>query len=76
MQGSLRHQLGRTVRDLRQAKGLSQERLADEAGIHRSFLYRLERGDVNVSVDTLQRIAQALGVPISQILASAELNAS
>lgn len=75
MEGSLREQLGRTIRDLRKERGLSQERLAAEAGVHRSFVFRLERGDVNVSVDTLQRIAQALGVPVSRILARAEQGA-
>lgn len=71
----LRTELGRTIRELREAKALSQERLALAAGVHRSFVFRLEHGTVNVSVDVLQRIAVELGVPVSRLLETAEQRA-
>lgn len=54
--------LGRNVRREREARGLSQEQLAFEAGMKRSYLSELERGLRNPSVRALGRIAEALGV--------------
>lgn len=64
--------LGEAIRALRQAKGLSQERLALAAGVHRSFIFRLEHGAVTVSVDTLSRITRPLDVSLSELFARAE----
>ncbi|WP_192035146.1 XRE family transcriptional regulator [Halomonas sp. YLGW01] len=50
------------VRRLRQAAGLSQQALAEAAGVSRRMLVSVERGDVNVSLATLDRLAEALGV--------------
>lgn len=50
------------VRRLRQAAGLSQQALAEAAGVSRRMLVSIERGDVNVSLTTLDRLAEALGV--------------
>lgn len=50
------------VRRLRQAAGLSQQALADAAQTSRRMLVNIEKGDVNVSLNTLDRIAEALGV--------------
>ncbi|WP_256961130.1 helix-turn-helix domain-containing protein [Salinicola salarius] len=50
------------VRRLRQAAGLSQQALADQAGVSRRMLVNIEKGDVNVSLSTLDRLAEALGV--------------
>lgn len=50
------------VRRLRQAAGLSQQVLAESAGVSRRMLVNIEKGDVNVSLNTLDRIAEALGV--------------
>ena len=58
-------QLGRRIRDLRAAKGWSQEYLAEEAGIDRSYMSGVERGVRNVSVLNLARIAKALGVHVA-----------
>lgn len=68
----LRLGLGQAVRALRHDRALSQERLAEAAGVHRTFVYRLERGDVTVSLDTLQRIARPLSISLSALLAEAE----
>lgn len=72
----LRVGLGVALRSLRQRRGLSQESLALAAGVHRSFVFRLERGDVNVSLDTLGRLAGALDVSVSELIALAEAAAA
>jgi len=61
-------QLGERVVVLRQRKGLSQEALADAAGIDRSYMSGIERGVRNVSVLVVARLARALKVPLSSLL--------
>lgn len=64
--------LGRAVRDLRVGRGISQEDLAHLSGMHRTYLGGIERGERNVSYANLKRLARALDVPASQLLARAE----
>jgi transcriptional regulator with XRE-family HTH domain len=59
---------GRNVRRLREEAGLSQEQLAFEAGMKRSYLSDLERGTRNPSVRALGRLAVTLSVSPSQLL--------
>lgn len=66
-------QLGETIRTLRKAAGLSQEALADAAEIDRSHMGKIERGERNVSVLNLIKIADALGTRPSKLLGSAGL---
>jgi transcriptional regulator with XRE-family HTH domain len=54
---------------LRKEVGLSQEALADHAGLHRTFVGSVERSERNVSLDNVERLAKALGVSMSQLLA-------
>jgi transcriptional regulator with XRE-family HTH domain len=54
--------MGRNVRTLRKAKGMSQEELALESDMKRSYVSDLERGTRNPSVKALGRLASALGV--------------
>lgn len=54
--------LAHNIRRLRAARGWSQEQLALEANISRSFIGDVERQDRNVSIDTIQKITVALGV--------------
>lgn len=68
MAGSLK-QLGERIRDLRKARGWSQERFADVCGVHRTYMGHLERGEKNVSFNTLVRLADALGITLSELLA-------
>jgi ribosome-binding protein aMBF1 (putative translation factor) len=56
--------LGKRVRQLRTDKGWSQERLADEAGMHRTYMWGIEQGMRNPSVRHLFKLADALGVPM------------
>jgi transcriptional regulator with XRE-family HTH domain len=60
--------LGRNVRALRLRKGFSQEELALEAGMKRSYVSDLERGTRNPSVKAVSRLAKALGVEAWQLL--------
>jgi transcriptional regulator with XRE-family HTH domain len=59
---------GRNVREARARRGLSQEELAFNAGMKRSYLSDLERGTRNPSIKALGRLAAALGVSPSSLL--------
>lgn len=61
--------VGRRIRELRQERGLFQEKLAEEAGLHRTYIGRIERGEENIGVEELLRIAAALGTSATAVLA-------
>jgi ribosome-binding protein aMBF1 (putative translation factor) len=65
--------LGMAIRRIRRANKISQEKLALTAELDRSYVGRVERGDNNVAMLTLSRIALALGVSMSQLLIEAGL---
>jgi transcriptional regulator with XRE-family HTH domain len=58
---------GQRVRELRTAKGLSQEALALACDLDRTYIGGIERGERNVSLINIQKIAGALGVPIKEL---------
>jgi len=60
--GPLRDVLAKNMRRLRATRGLSQEALAHECGINRTYLSAVERSERNVSVDNIARIANGLQV--------------
>lgn len=60
--------VGRRIRTLREQQGHSQERLADLAKIHRTYLSGVESGSRNPTIDVLGRIAKALGVSPAALL--------
>jgi len=60
--------LGQRIKSRRGELGLTQEDLADEAGLHRTYISLLEVGKRNPSILTLRKIALALGVRISDLL--------
>ncbi|MCJ7666876.1 MAG: helix-turn-helix domain-containing protein [Anaerolineae bacterium] len=60
----IRTLFGRRLRELRQQQGLSQEELAFRAGLHRTYVGGIERGERNVTLKNIQRLADALGVDI------------
>ncbi|HJN44889.1 MAG: transcriptional regulator [Acidobacteria bacterium] len=62
--------IGRRLRKARRAKGLSQEALAHSAGLDRSYVSGLERGEFNVSILALSKLAQAAGTRLSSLLKS------
>jgi len=62
-----RKNLGRRIRIFRKENRLTQERLAEKAELAPSYISDVERGRENISVDTLNRIAKALGVHIHEL---------
>ncbi len=60
--------LGENLRKVREQRGLSQEELAFKAGVHRTYVGGVERGEYNVTVLTLRRFAHALGITLQQAL--------
>ncbi|WP_420631747.1 helix-turn-helix domain-containing protein [Candidatus Leptofilum sp.] len=58
----------KVLRELRVSKGFSQESLAQEVGIHRTYVSQLERGLKSPSLKTLYKIAYVLEVPLSEIM--------
>jgi len=65
--------LGVAIRDLRLKAGLSQEAFADEVGMDRSYIGGIERGEHNVAVINLLKIASALNISLSQLSHKAKL---
>ena len=57
---SLRSVLAKNIRQLRNGRRISQEALADEAGLHRTYVGSIERAERNVSVDNIEKLARAL----------------
>jgi transcriptional regulator with XRE-family HTH domain len=57
-------QFGRRLRESRLKKGVSQEKLAELAGLHRTYVSSVERGERNISLVNIERLAVALGMPI------------
>jgi transcriptional regulator with XRE-family HTH domain len=58
---------GRRVRTLRHKQGISQEVLAEKSGLHRTYVGSIERGERNVSLINIQKIAKALNVPAKDL---------
>jgi transcriptional regulator with XRE-family HTH domain len=64
--------LGRAIRQIRRGQRLSQEELGFRAGLHRTYVGGIERGEKNPSYGNLLKLADALGAPASQLLRDAE----
>lgn len=64
----IRSRLGAKVKRLREAKGLSQEELAFQADMHRTYVSGIERGKRNPTVTVLERLAKPLGVTAGELL--------
>jgi transcriptional regulator with XRE-family HTH domain len=65
--------LAKNLREIRAQKGLSQEKLADIAGLHRTYVGSVERCERNVSIDNIERISIALQVQIKDLLSEVEI---
>jgi transcriptional regulator with XRE-family HTH domain len=66
------HLLGENLKRLRQIKGLSQERLAELAGLHRTYVGGVERGERNISLLNLVRLSRVLEVSITELVEGIE----
>lgn len=64
---SLPEDVGNRIRELRKAKGWTQEQLAEAAGLHYSYIGGVERGDRNISLETLEKIMHGLQVTAEEI---------
>lgn len=59
---------GARVRELRKNEGYSQESFADECGLDRTYMGGIERGERNVALRNIERIAEALGISIAELM--------
>ncbi|BFT69422.1 helix-turn-helix domain-containing protein [Paenibacillus sp. P36] len=66
--------LGETIRNLRKLKGLSQEELGEMSGFHFTYIGGLERGERNISLTNLEKVAACLSVTLSDLLKASESN--
>jgi transcriptional regulator with XRE-family HTH domain len=60
MEGELQKALGRNVRKIRESRGFSQEDFALEVGFHRTYIGAVERGERNLSLRSVERLAELL----------------
>jgi transcriptional regulator with XRE-family HTH domain len=71
----LQRALGERIRALRTKAGYSQEGFADAAGVHRTYMGTLERGEANVSLGNLHKISKALCITLSELFRTVEKRA-
>jgi transcriptional regulator with XRE-family HTH domain len=62
------NKFGERVREVRIAKGLSQEQLAFKADLHRTYIGMIERAEKNITLVNIEKIASALEIPIHELL--------
>ena len=61
---------GVRIRELRQEKGLSQEKFAAKCGLDRTYVGSVERGERNIALKNIEKIAKALGKSIAELMQS------
>jgi transcriptional regulator with XRE-family HTH domain len=69
VEGELQRHLGENLRAQRDNRHLSQEEFAELLGVHRTYVGGLERGERNVTLKTVERLASRLGVSPAELLA-------
>jgi transcriptional regulator with XRE-family HTH domain len=69
VEGELQQRIGANVRTIRLARELSQEEFADALGVHRTYVGAIERGERNLTLQTIERLAQILSVEPLRLLA-------
>jgi len=67
--------LGKHIRELRLKRGFSQESFADHCGLHRTYMGAIERGERNLTLQTLLTVSKGLGMTLSQLVSGLEKNA-
>jgi transcriptional regulator with XRE-family HTH domain len=68
----LKTAFGKSVRELREQLGLSQEKLAQTAKVSRNFWGSIERGESSISLEVAERFSKALGVSLSELIRQSE----
>lgn len=66
--------LGRRVRELRAAKGWSQEEFAHVCGLHRTYIGQIERAEKNISFENLTKLSTAFGITMAELVSGLEAN--
>ena len=67
-------QVGLNIILLREKQGLTQEKLAHLAGLHRAYIGQIERGEKNIGIRNLGKIAKALNVSVKSLLSSSDID--
>ena len=67
MASDIKHAFGRRVRQLRKKRKCSQEKLAEMSGMHWTYIGQVERGERNLTLQSIQSIARALRVKIANL---------
>ncbi len=68
MKSNINEEVGFNIRRIREERDLSQEELATLAGLHRAYVGQIERGEKNIGLKNLEKIAKALNVSINVLL--------
>ena len=69
---NLQSHLGKRIRELRSQRGFSQESFADHCALHRTYMGGIERGEHNLTMNTILTISKGLGITMSELLAGME----
>lgn len=72
MVGELQRSVGKNIRRIRLSRGISQEALGAVVGLHRTYIGGVERGERNITLQTLEGMAELLGIPPMELLADAD----
>jgi transcriptional regulator with XRE-family HTH domain len=72
VEGDLQRAVGRNLKECRRERGLSQEAFADAVGVHRTYMGGLERGERNLTLKSLERIAERIGLDPLALIAREE----
>ncbi len=70
MEGDLQKTLGCNLRHFREERGLSQEAFADVLGVHRTYMGGVERGERNLTLKSVERIAESVGMDPLDLLSA------
>ena len=68
MDESILIKFGKKVREKRLQKGISQEKLAEKAGVHRTYIGMIERGEKNITLGNIEKIAKALEISLDKLM--------
>lgn len=63
----IKKKFGDKIRKIREQQGLSQDKLAFQSGIHRTWIWIVERGQRNLTLENIEKLAKALNVPIEEL---------
>ena len=68
MKKSILTKFGDKVREERTKQNISQEKLAERAGVHRTYIGMIERGEKNITLENIEKISKALGISLDKLM--------